>query len=249
MCGSNNLDTNTPEDIAQGIMHCGSSIKLQSIQYTVSILSILPRDRIHNERRRKICAVNNILKKECPKNYLHFVPINENIWIHNNGVLKMNLYHLDFIHLSRNGNELLLEIIEKCFKINKTLPKNIPSSTQNEEAIVPLCEKEFPYLSTTTQKKMYTCKQIKLKQSYKAAILKVPNQKYPAPLSKYPCITNFKISSPCHKNIVPESKSTTVPLSNIVKKSNFLNVNVVKSNKFKQVNHNLISHRRVKTPS
>ena len=61
MCGSNNLDTNTPEDIAQGIMHCGTSIKLQSIQYTVSILSILPRDRIHNERRRKIFAVNNIL--------------------------------------------------------------------------------------------------------------------------------------------------------------------------------------------
>ena len=79
--------------------------------------------------------------------------------------------------------------------------------------------------------------------------MKVPNQKYPAPLSKYPCITNFKISSPCHKNIVPESKATTVPLSNIVKKSNFLNVNVVKSNKFKQVNHNLISHRRVKNPS
>ena len=96
---------------------------------------------------------------------------------------------------------------------------------------------------------MYTCKQIELNQSYKAAILKVPNHKYPALLPKYLCITNFKMSTPCHKNIVPVCKSNTVPLSSIVKKSNFLNVNVVKSNKFKQVNHNLISHRRVKAPS
>ena len=50
-CGTNNTDTNSPFEIAKGVISCGLAVKKKYPQIKVVITGILPRDLLNSKRR------------------------------------------------------------------------------------------------------------------------------------------------------------------------------------------------------
>jgi len=115
LCGTNNINVDTPEDIARGILLCGNSVRNYSTESVINILPLLPRGRGNSLERYKIVAVNKILEMEWKSNKLFFLDISKKEWMYDNNELNLSLYHTDCLHFSEKGIIKLSKIVLDCF--------------------------------------------------------------------------------------------------------------------------------------
>ena len=110
-CGTNNIDTNAPNAIAQGILSIALTFQEKCDQIQIFVVGLLPRDLQYSFRRDKIDNVNKILVKMC-SNFpeIHFLDHSSD-WTIGGGILNCTLYYSDFLHLSVKGNAKLASTI------------------------------------------------------------------------------------------------------------------------------------------
>ena len=64
-CGTNNVDTNASEDIANGILCSAINIVKLYKHTNIYVISLLPRDCNETKRRKNITSINNLLHLKC----------------------------------------------------------------------------------------------------------------------------------------------------------------------------------------
>ena len=127
LCGTNNIDRNSPQSIASTIVFNGLVFQKRSHKFQVVIIPLLPRDDEHSRRRGIINTVNKLLKFQCLNNSFHFLEFKSN-WLNNSDSLKMEFFYDYDLHLTRKGNELLVkEIVNFYYHSKYTVAYSKPS--------------------------------------------------------------------------------------------------------------------------
>ena len=129
-CGTNNLDTDDSEKIADGLFCIALALKKRINHLKIVINGILPRDERNTVRRQKSFIVNELLENKCT-NYsntdIHYLSPDGD-WIRENGHLDKSLFYKDNLHLIEKGYlKLALSIKRKINLIqeNFTYTSNI----------------------------------------------------------------------------------------------------------------------------
>ena len=65
LCGTNNIDRNTPEEIANGLICSAINIAKLFKHTKIYIIGLLPRDLQESTRRENIRKVNSLLQQNC----------------------------------------------------------------------------------------------------------------------------------------------------------------------------------------
>ena len=123
LCGTNNICTDSPYDIAQCLIDIGVCFQNRSSKIKIFISRNLPRDECYSVNRMLIKEINTILKCKCAFHSFDFIE-QEQGWIDNNDTLDPSLFYHDKLHLIQKGNVKLLEPI-----ITATEDRNIGQNT------------------------------------------------------------------------------------------------------------------------
>ena len=115
LCGTNNVDYNSPEEIVSRLIPSGISVQAQCNRARVVIIPLLPRDKKFSLRRRNVNIINWLLESECPK-YNLYTYNHELEWLNADGSLNELLFYSDNLHLVKEGNELLASKIVAFYK-------------------------------------------------------------------------------------------------------------------------------------
>ena len=91
LCGTNNINKDSPYDIAQGLIVIGSAFKNQPSNPNIFICGILPRDGYCSINRLTINEIND--ESICLVKSFHFINQNSG-WTLNNGALSFWLFLL-----------------------------------------------------------------------------------------------------------------------------------------------------------
>ena len=139
LCGTNNINKDTPYVIAQDLIAISSVFKNQSSNPNIFICGILSRDESFSVNRLIINEVNDILKSKCLVKSFHLINLN-NGWTLNNGALDFLLFYSDGLHLVEKGNLKLGKSILKAIDSNSNanLYKNAVCFNLNECNFPPL---------------------------------------------------------------------------------------------------------------
>ena len=118
LCGTNNINKDSPYDITQGLIVIGSVFKNRSSNPSLFICGIVPRNESFSINRLIINEVNNLLKSKCLVKSFHFVNQN-NGWRLKNSALDFSLFYSDGLYL-----------VEKCnLKLGKSILKVTDSNS------------------------------------------------------------------------------------------------------------------------
>ena len=104
LCGTDNMDHNSAEDVIRGFISSGISVQRQCHCAKVLIIQLLPRDKKFSLRRRNINIINPILESECLK-YNLYTYNHELEWLNADGSLNESLFIvITYIWLKRGMN-------------------------------------------------------------------------------------------------------------------------------------------------
>ena len=111
LCGTNNIEANTPNDIANGLLCSALTIKKRSSVTNVYITGHLSRDLRETQIRNKIKEVNELIIEKClsistPR--INYIEQDHN-WIDEGNCLRTKYYYRDLLHLVELGNKKLGE--------------------------------------------------------------------------------------------------------------------------------------------
>ena len=98
LCGTNNIDHNSPKSIASIIISTGLEFQKKSHRFQVVVTQLLPRGHKHSRRREIINTVNKLLKFQCLNNGFYFLEFKSN-WLSNDDSLNMEFFYDDYLHL------------------------------------------------------------------------------------------------------------------------------------------------------
>ena len=118
LCGTNNVDHNSPEEIVSGLISSGISVQAQFHRAKVVIIPLL-RDKRFSLRRGNINIINSLLESECSKHILYTYN-HEPEWLNADGSLNKSLFYSDNLHLVKEGNERLTKEIVAFYKSLKS---------------------------------------------------------------------------------------------------------------------------------
>ena len=124
ICGTNNLDSDDSENIADGLFCIALALKKRMNHLKIVINRILPRDEQNTARRQKLFIVIELLESKCT-NYVNtdvhcLSPDGD--WIYENGCLDISLFYKDKLHLIDKGYlKLVLSIKRKISLFQKKL--------------------------------------------------------------------------------------------------------------------------------
>ena len=123
LCGTNNLFTDPPMDIADCIVNIGFCLCEKSSNISVFICGLIPRDESWSVNRVLIKDITGILKYLCLKHDFSFIDQSNgrtsNGWTFTNGDLNPSLFFGDSLHLIEQEN----------FKLAKLITNSIPLTT------------------------------------------------------------------------------------------------------------------------
>ena len=115
LCGTNNIQFDTTEDIADGILEI--ALTLRSKYHLINVIcGLIPRDDIWSINRIYINEINNGLLYKCKQNGFTF--IDQKDWTLQDGSLKPNFFYVDKLHLVEDGNAKLAESIVNAINTN-----------------------------------------------------------------------------------------------------------------------------------
>ena len=143
--GTNNVDHNSPEEIANGLITSGLSTQAQCQNAKVVIIPLLPRDTKNSLRRGNINVINTSLLFKCSKHNLNTFK-HQLEWLNIDRSLNMSLFYKDRLHLIENGNELLAKEILCSYKSLKIKPHNSSIRSFKDVTLFSLNDSEFPTL-------------------------------------------------------------------------------------------------------
>ena len=129
-CGTNNLDSDDPCDIANGIISIGLTFQNKYAELKILISPLLPRDpNKRSIRRTKIFQINAYLCQSCENlEHFHFIPQDPD-WCNRDGYLQKKFYYLDNLHLVEAGNHKfassILRTIQKLKNVNESQNNHI----------------------------------------------------------------------------------------------------------------------------
>ena len=109
-CGTNNISTDSPRDIADCIVDVGTIFQRKSNTVNIITCGLIPRDECWSVNRLLINKANDILKYECHKNGFVFI-VQDHGWTLPNGSLECFLFYKDFLHLVEQGNVKLAKSV------------------------------------------------------------------------------------------------------------------------------------------
>ena len=111
LCGTNNIPTDTPRDIADCTNSINSIFQRLSSGINVSICGLIPRDECWSVNRVLINEVNEILIYQCKINGFTFLFQDHGWnWI-TNGSLDCSLFYRDLFHLIEQDNVKLAKSV------------------------------------------------------------------------------------------------------------------------------------------
>ena len=102
MCGTNNTQHNSVEDIVDGIVEIALSLKRIYHPIATFVYGLLPHDSNWSINRVYIDEINNYLYSKSKLNGINF--INHTDWTFQDGSLKPNLFYVHKLHLMEEGN-------------------------------------------------------------------------------------------------------------------------------------------------
>ena len=111
MCGTNNIQHDSIEDITGGIIDISSQLRRIYKNSNVIVCGLFPRDESWSVNRVYIKELNEYLRHKC--NFIGVTFIDQIDWTSQNGSLKSNLYYDDNLHLIEEGNAKLAALIYK----------------------------------------------------------------------------------------------------------------------------------------
>ena len=116
-CGTNNIDTHQPEDIAGALSLIAEKIHLYNPEIDVILSGILPRGSSFI-RKDKIDKTNFFLKQKCSNaKKIHY--LEHSNWQTSDGDINTDLYIHDQLHLNENGNKKFANEIKRTMFIIK----------------------------------------------------------------------------------------------------------------------------------
>ena len=146
--GTNNIEQDSPYDIANSIICSALVILKKNKNILISISGILPRD-LDKSYIRSIAIVNKILADECKKlsNYaIKFIKPALDCTDQNGDIIS-KLFWIDRLHLSRDGNLKLAKSIFQNIQPNTISYSNPSYVFQHQHTGIPLSSfSEFPPL-------------------------------------------------------------------------------------------------------
>ena len=126
-CGNSNIELNTPNDIANGLLCSALTIKRRNSTANVYVIGLLPHDFRETHIRNKIKEANELIKEKCLSistariNYIE----QDRDWIDKVNCLRTKYYYRDHLHLVERGNKKLSNTIIKAIKhCTLTTPMN-----------------------------------------------------------------------------------------------------------------------------
>ena len=136
-CGTNNIDKNSPQEIANGVISCGLVLQENNPLLKVVITGLLPRDLENTSRRYKIIQTNKFLKRYC-RQFSNFTYMKQDDgWILHNGLLNEELYYSDHLHLIESGNhkfaKSISNILDKLSKDEEVIYSSDENENDNED--------------------------------------------------------------------------------------------------------------------
>ena len=143
--GTNNVDHNSPAEIANSLITSGISAQAQCQNAKVVIIPLLPRDTKNSLRQGNINVINALLLSKCSKHNLYTFK-HQLEWLNIDRSLNMSLFYKDCLHLIKNGNELLAKEILCSYKSLKTKPHNSSIRSFKDVTSFSLNDSEFPPL-------------------------------------------------------------------------------------------------------
>ena len=151
LCGTNNIDANTPTNIANGLLCSTLTMKKRNSVTNVYIIGLLPRDFRETHMRNMIKEVNELIREKClsistPRiNYIE----QDLDWINEGNCHRTKYYYRDRLHLVELGNKKLSNTITKAIKYSNL---TIPMNTKKYKATTALTGEGFPSLSRHSSK-------------------------------------------------------------------------------------------------
>ena len=119
VCGTNNIDHNSPQSIASTIISTGLEFQKMSLKFQIVVIPLLLCDHKHSSRQGIINTVNKLLKFQCLNNGFYFLLEFKSNWLNSDDSLDMELFYDDYLHLIRKDNELLTKEIIDFFDHSK----------------------------------------------------------------------------------------------------------------------------------
>ena len=115
LCGTNNLQQDSPKDIVDGIFEIGHCLKKRHHHINIFICGLLPRDKCTSINCVHIIENNKILKVKYSLNKFFFID-QDNYWTQPNGCLNSDMFYLDKLHLVEKGNLVLAKSINRSME-------------------------------------------------------------------------------------------------------------------------------------
>lgn len=106
MIGTNNLGTNTNEDIVEGLRFLLSAIRERQPKADIKVVGILPR----RNDEQKVKAINLLIKQMAVKNGYKFCDVGEHL-LQRNGKIDETLFIGDGLHPNEKGYKLMAKTI------------------------------------------------------------------------------------------------------------------------------------------
>ena len=110
LCGTSNIRTDTPRDIADCIISIGSIFHWKSSGINVSVCGLIPREECWSVNRVLINEENEILKYQCNIDCFTFI-FQGHWWTFTNDSLDCSLFYKDLLHLIVQGHVKLAKSI------------------------------------------------------------------------------------------------------------------------------------------
>lgn len=114
MIGTNNMGTNTPEEIAEGVTAVVEKIHAKAPAAKVLLCSILPREWENGDVRKKVAATNEILAKHKWADYVAYTPCWDGFLNEDNRMIEGLMP--DQLHPNDKGYEVWADMIRPTLK-------------------------------------------------------------------------------------------------------------------------------------
>ena len=128
MCGTNNIQHNSVEDIVDGIVEISLSLRRKYHPIAIFVCGLLPRCHNWSINRANINEIKNYICYKSKSNGVNF--INHTDWTLQDGSLKPNLFYTNKLHLMEEGNVKLAASIYSSINHNTSINKIVSISSK-----------------------------------------------------------------------------------------------------------------------
>ena len=144
LCGTNNVDDNSPEEIVSELISSGISIQAQCHCAKVVTILLLTCDKTFSLSRENINIIHLLLEPEYSKHKL-YTSNHKPEWLNVDESLNKLLFYIDNLHLVKEGSELLAKEIVAFYKSLKS--HNYPNARSYKNvSLFYLKNSDFPKL-------------------------------------------------------------------------------------------------------